>query len=64
MINQFDRSVADVEQSMLESKLRRVQPGDEVGAMRARKIAKTQAGPMHEALFGAAIAHGWIEPEE
>ena len=32
--------------------------------MRARKIAKRQAGPMYEALLGAAIAHGWVEPEE
>jgi hypothetical protein len=49
---------------MFESKLRRVRPGDEVGIMRARKIAARQAGPMHEALQAAALARGWTEPTE
>ena len=48
-----NKSVNDVFESMLESKLRRVQPGDEVGTMRQRKIAERQAGPMHQMLQAA-----------
>ena len=50
MRGSHNKSVDQVRESMLASKLRRVQPGDEVGTMRQRKIAERQAGPMHEML--------------
>jgi len=42
----FPNTVKDLERSMLDSKLRRIQPGDEVSVMRARKQAKAQAPAM------------------
>ena len=45
-----------IERIILSEYLAQVQSGDEVGAMRARKIAAELSGPMHELLLSARRA--------
>ena len=39
----FEKTLKEIEESLLEEKLRDVAPGDELGAKRVAKIAREQA---------------------
>ena len=56
----YNRTLAQVIEESYRSKLRRVAPGDEVGARRARKQAEAQAPVLHEMLLAVSEAGGWI----
>ena len=46
----FEKTLKEIEESLLEQKLRDVAPGDELGAKRAAMIAKDQAADFYRVV--------------
>jgi hypothetical protein len=64
MKSSFDKSLAELRESMIIDGQRHVVPGDEVGSMRSRKLADRQAGPMHQMLQSVLESGLGPEPKE
>jgi len=52
----FTKTLEEMQNDMFERKLRDVQPDDEVGALRARRLAERQAVSFHEIFTSLAEA--------